>query len=52
MDNQTEFVEKLKITNESISTLREDLNSKVDKLDSNVSRKIETKYNTESTQKY
>ena len=43
VDNQTEFVEKVKITNESISTLREELNSKVDKLDSSMSRKFETK---------
>ena len=43
VDNQTEFVEKVKLTNESISSLREDLNSKIDKLDSSMNQKLETK---------
>ena len=43
VDNQTEFVEKVKLTNESISSLREDLNSKIDKLDSSMNQKLESK---------
>ena len=56
VDNQTEFVEKLKIANESMATLREDLNSKIDKIDANLTRRIDMKPktsidNSEFTQK-
>ena len=43
VDNQTEFVEKLKIANESLATLREEVNTKVDKLDTTISRKLEAR---------
>ena len=43
VDNQTEFVEKLKMANESISSLREEINSKVDKLDTTMTRKLESR---------
>merc|ERR1712038_914563 len=43
VDNQTEFVEKLKIANESISSLREEINAKVDKLDTTMTRKLESR---------
>ena len=48
MDNQTEFVEKLKIANESLTTLREEVNAKVDKLDTTLTRKLEAKVKSSS----
>ena len=43
VNNQTEFVEKLKLANESTSKMREEINNKVDKLESSLTRKIESK---------
>ena len=48
VDNQTEFVEKLKIANESLTTLREEVNAKVDKLDTTLTRKLEAKVKSSS----
>merc|ERR1711976_397599 len=43
VDNQTEFLEKLKLANEATSKVREEISNKVDKLESSLTRKIESK---------
>ena len=43
VDNQTEFVEKLKLAHESTSKVREEISTKVDKLESLLTRKIDSK---------
>ena len=50
VDNQTEFVEKLKLANESTSKVREEISNKVDKLETSLTRKIESKSTKNGTE--